>query len=253
MPAHRPVDPGLLARARRGELTRATARTANERRAVYRAEYLARRVAAPEASAREALGHYGPLERPRVATFFAETPEGSRLVMIEGVSAADQRRAGRYMRAAQGLARGNYRTPTGEMLTGPAADRHFARRFSRWQPIAGLPIVSDPATVKALVVEGRESGEEVIFDSGRSRPGRRRRTAGDVRRGARSASRRRTGRSATSSRSTTSSSRRRSSRRRKAPDQGLGFGELFDEAIAGMEEALDDVVDAFGDIEDDLS
>ena len=176
MAAHRPVDRGLLARAARGELTRRTARTAEERRAVYRAQYLARRAAAPDVKAREALGHHGPLERPRVATFFAQTPEGARLVTLEGVSAADQRRAGRYMRAAQGLARGTYRTRSGEALTGHLADRHFARRFSRWQPIAGMEVVSDPDTVKALVVVNRETGTEVLFDSGRSRPGRRRRT-----------------------------------------------------------------------------
>lgn len=178
MAAHRPVDPSLLARARRGELTRTTARSAEERRAVYRAQYLARRAAAPDVRAREALGHYGPLERPRVAAVFAKMPEGARLVTVEGVSAADQRRAGRYMRAAQALARGSYRTPSGVELHGEAADRHFAQRFSRWKPIAGMDVVSDPATVKALVVVGRETGTEVVFDSGRSRPGRRRRTTG---------------------------------------------------------------------------
>jgi hypothetical protein len=167
-----------LQRARRGELTRTTARTAEERRAVYRSQYLSRRAAAPDVKAREALGHYGPLERPRVATFFAQMPEGARLVTIEGVSAADQRRAGRYMRACQALARGSYRTPSGEVLTGHAADRHFAQRFSRWKPIAGMDVVSDPTTVKALIVVGRETGAEVVFDSGRSRPGRRRRTTG---------------------------------------------------------------------------
>ncbi len=178
MAAHRPVDPHLLARARRGELTRSTARTAEERRAVYRAKYLDRRAAAADLPAREALGHYGPLDRPRVATFFAQSAEGARLVTVENVSAADLRRAGRYMRACQGLARGTYRTPAGVTLTGSAADRHFRRRFSRWEPIAGLRAVSDPDTVKALVVVNREIGTEVVFDSGRSRPGRRRRTGG---------------------------------------------------------------------------
>ncbi len=182
MPAHKPVASGLLTRARRGELTRRTARTPEERRAVYRAQYLARRAAAPDVKAREAVGHYGPLDRPRVATFFADTPEGARLVTLEGISAADQRRAGKYMRAAQGLARGSYRTPSGRWLTGADADRHFARRFARWQPVAGMRVVSDPDTVKALVVVSREAGEEIAFDSGRSRPGRRRRTAARHRR-----------------------------------------------------------------------
>ena len=176
MAAHRPVDKDLLARAQRGELTRRTAQSDAERRAVYRAQYLARRSGAPDVPARQALGHYGPLERPRVATFFAQTPEGARLVTLEGVSAADQRRAGRYMRAAQGLARSTYRTPSGLAMTGAVADRAFERRFSRWQPIAGMDVVSDPDSVKALVVVSREAGEEVRFDSGRSRPGRRRRT-----------------------------------------------------------------------------
>lgn len=176
MPAHRPVDPGLLARARSGQLTRSSARTTEERRAVNRAEYLARRAAASDLPAREALGHYGPLERPRVATFFAQTPEGARLVTVEGVSASDLRRAGRYMRAAQALVRGNYRTPSGVELHGAAADRHFRQRFAAWKPIAGIEVVSDPDAVKALVVVSREAGTEVTFDSGRSRPGRRRRT-----------------------------------------------------------------------------
>lgn len=193
MPAPKPVDARLLARARRGELTRRTANTPEERRAVYRAEYLARRVVASEVSAREALGHYGPLERPRLATFFADTPDGARLVTLEGVSAADQRRAGRYMRAAQGLARGGYRAPSGHWLTGAEADRHFARRFARWQAIAGMPVVSDPDTVKALVVVSREAGEEVAFDSGRSRPGRRRRIVARRRSAARRMAARRSG------------------------------------------------------------
>jgi hypothetical protein len=111
-----------------------------------------------------------------VATFFAETPEGARLLTLQGVSAADQRRAGRYMRACQGLARGDYRTPAGVHLTGAEADRHFRQRFARWQPIAGMSVVGDPDTAKALVVESREADEEILFDSGRSRPGRRRRT-----------------------------------------------------------------------------
>ncbi|MDA8360364.1 MAG: hypothetical protein M0Z95_29620, partial [Actinomycetota bacterium] len=190
-------------------------------------------------SAREALGHYGPLERPRVATFFAATPEGARLVTVEGVSAADQRRAGRYMRAAQGLARGTYRTPAGELLVGAAAERDFQRRFSRWQPIAGMAIVSDPATVTALVVENREAGAEVHYDSGRSRPGRRRRT--------RSPSRRRS-RSSSSSRSTAA----RSSRSGGASNQGEGLVELFDEAMVGVDEALEDAADALRDMGDDL-
>ncbi|MGH9110020.1 MAG: hypothetical protein ACRDY3_11260 [Acidimicrobiales bacterium] len=243
MPAHRPVDPRLLARARRGELTRHTVRTAEERRAVYRAEYLARRVEAPEVSAREALGHHGPLERPRVATFFAQNPEGARLVTLEGVSGADQRRAGRYMRAAQGLARGTYRPPTGETLSGPAADRHFERRFSRWQPIAGLPLVSDPGTVKALVVESRESGTEVLFDSGRSRPGRRRRTAASSRRSAR--------RSSASSRSPARGGRP-SGRSKKQSDDRASIGELFDEALADLDDALEDAAEVLDSSEDDL-
>jgi len=178
MTAHRPVNAGLLARARRGQLTRRSARSAEERRAVYRVQYLRRRAAAPDVSARTALGHYGPLERPRVASFFANTPEGPRLVTVEHVSASELRRAGRYMRACQGLARGTYRNPAGVPLTGAEADRHFRGRFLRWQPIAAMTVVSDPAAVKALVVVSREVGDEVIFDSGRSRPGRRRRTGG---------------------------------------------------------------------------
>lgn len=137
-----------------------------------------RRAAAPDLPAREALGHYAPPERSRVATIFAQTPEGARLVTVEHVSADDLRRAGRYMRACQGLARGTYRTTTGVHLSGADADRHFRRRFSRWRPIAGMSVVSDPTTVKALVLVNRETGVEVVFDSGRSRPGRRRRTGG---------------------------------------------------------------------------
>ncbi|MDA8380321.1 MAG: hypothetical protein M0020_05765 [Actinomycetota bacterium] len=140
-------------------------RSTYERRAARRA---------PGDTVRAALGH-GALERPRVASIFAAADGGGRFLTLEDVGLADQRRAGRYLAAVRDLARDRYRTPAGVVLHGDAARRHFAARFSRWRPIGGQRIVSDPDGALALADAAREAGDEVLFDSPRRRPRRRRR------------------------------------------------------------------------------
>ena len=180
MAAHRPVDPELLRRARlprgaEGRLTLATARTAEERRAVRRAQYLTRRAARPTVSARTALGHVPPGSSQPAATFFTipESGGAARLLVGVEVSRADLRRVGRYLHCVRDLRESRI------------APRAFRRRVSGWKPIEvlGPPefagwyrFVSDPAT--ALALAQRAVDENVIdwIDSGRSSPRPRRRS-----------------------------------------------------------------------------
>ncbi len=130
----------------------------------------------PELPARERLGHRVAGSRERTASFYTSTG-GPRFIRVEGadVSLREVRRAAEYLGAVGALMHGRYHTPGGIHLTGAAADRHFERRFSRWQPIAGFEVVSDPEAIRALAEQQRVTDEDIVFDSGRSRPGRRRR------------------------------------------------------------------------------
>lgn len=181
MPARRPVDPGLLRRAQlprgnRERLTLENARTREERRAVRRWQYLARRAARPTTTAREALGHAPPgSESPR-ASFFARREEHgdpTLLVLVE-VRRADLRRLARY----DALVR--------QLRAGRLAASAFERRVSRWRPVvvvgpsdlAGrwLPVASPNEALGLAAVADTEGVEEWI-DSGRTRPLPRRRRA----------------------------------------------------------------------------
>ena len=189
MPAHRPVDPELLRRARLGagdpdRLTLARARRIgdpNARRdalaAVRRAQYLERRSARPTVSARTALGHAPPGSAQPVATFFAVPEAGgdARLLIGVEVSRADLRRVGRYLHLVRDLREGRI------------APRAFARRVQSWRPITvlGPPdfagrylFVADPATAITLAGRAADEGVEEWIDSGRTRPRPRRRSVG---------------------------------------------------------------------------
>jgi|GEM_PF-4767564 hypothetical protein len=161
MPARRDVDPRLLEAARRGTLTRNSAQGAEERAAVYRVAAERRLAKHPELSARQALGHEAPGDVPPTISFYAAEP--ARLVTVEGASRRDARRAGVYMRASR------------DLVDGRIEPKAFERRFRRWKPIAGRQPLADPHAVVALVEHLRAGEEEILFDSGRSRPGRRRR------------------------------------------------------------------------------
>jgi hypothetical protein len=171
MAPRRELDPNLLARAQRGELTRSNTRKGTpQRRAVNRAFYLKRRASRPNLPAREALGHEVEQTRPKIASFYAADPV--QLVSFEHVTGGEMRRAGLYMTEVRKLAEFKRR---GGLEWNQAAVA-FERRFSRWKPIRARVLLSDPQAVVALAEELRAADTEIVFDSGRSRPGRRRRT-----------------------------------------------------------------------------
>ena len=169
IPGRQPSD-HQRALAEAGMLTRNNTKPGTRgRQAVDSVIYLRRKAARPNLPAREALGHPVAGTRSRVATFFADAPP--RMVTVEGLSAGDMSRAGRYMAATQALVAAR-RTADWAQVS-----RAFEARFRRWKPIAGLTLLADPNAVVALAERERVAEREVIFDSGRSRPGRRRRAA----------------------------------------------------------------------------
>ena len=170
MTPRRPIAPDLHDRARRGELTEAnTLRKTPERRAVNHVKYERRLSAHPNLSAREASGHTVAGSRPKVASFYTDPPG---FVTLEGVTGSEMRRAGIYMASVRDLVENSRRG-------GPewqAVATAFERRFRRWAPIAGYKLLADADAVVAVAEQERAADTEVTFDSGRSRPGRRRRT-----------------------------------------------------------------------------
>lgn len=151
------VDPELLAKARRGELTKATTEKGTpERRAVDRNQYLKRKAAArPGLSARQALGHPKASDTRPTISFMAEDP--ARFVIVETDNRRDLKRAARYDNLVSQLASGRL---------SPAV---FRRRVGAWRPIAHLRFLSDPDAVLAII-EARRAGEKDLFvySSGRS-------------------------------------------------------------------------------------
>ena len=169
--SRREIDAELVDRASRGELTRGnTEKGTPERRAVNRVSYLNRKSSRPGLSAHEALGHNVGAARAKVASFYAADP--ARFVILEGVTGGEMRRAGLYMIEVRKLVEFKRR---GGLEWNQAAAA-FERRFSRWKPIRGRTLLSNPEAAVALAEELRAADTAVVFDSGRSRPGRRRRT-----------------------------------------------------------------------------
>jgi hypothetical protein len=156
-----------LVRAERHELTRSTAGTAEERSAVNRVEYLARRTARPDLSARQAAGHEALGDVLPIVTFFAELGAGPTLLVDVTVSRRDARRVGRYLSLVAQLTEGRL---------APAA---FERRVRSWRPVTILDppgfrgqvrFLADPAAVLALAEVERGEERESWIDSGRRRP-----------------------------------------------------------------------------------
>ncbi len=141
------------------------------RRAVDRATYLRRRSAEPTLSPREAAGHRVAGSRPRVATFYADDPPRRITLEGEGVTARDVKRAGSYLHSV--------RTLIAELRRHPDQAEKLRRRWEskvrRRAPIVGYPLLATATAAIALADQDRQSGEDPVFDSGRSRPGRRRR------------------------------------------------------------------------------
>jgi hypothetical protein len=105
-----------------------------------------------------------------VADIYVQTSAGAALVRLEGLTAGEVRRGGRYMHATAVLLDDLRARP----WDADAIKRSFRRRFERWAPIGGLRVVPDPDTVIVLAEQARITEEEPVFDSGR-RPGRTRR------------------------------------------------------------------------------
>jgi hypothetical protein len=117
------------------------------------------------------LGHRVAGTRPRIASFYADNPP--RFVIVEGVSLREIQRAGRYMGSVGALVDAHRRGGSDWAQVA----RAFERRFRRWAPIAGLNLLANAEAVVALAEAQRAAEQEIVFDSGRSRPGRRRRAA----------------------------------------------------------------------------
>lgn len=150
------TDPELLASARRGDLTRAnTQKGTPERRAVDRHQYLRRRAAHPDLSARQALGHPKPGDKRPTISLMVEDPP--RFVVIETDNRRDLKRAARYDNLVSLLANGR---------VSPVA---FRKRIGSWRPIAHMRFLSDPDAV-LVIIEARRAGELDLFvySSGRA-------------------------------------------------------------------------------------
>ena len=168
MPAPLNLPPALLARARRGELTRAnTAPGSPERSAVDRVVYERRRAHHPELRVRQALGHEAAGDVLPTVTFFAQLGAGAALLEDVTVSRRDARRVGRYL------------SLVAQLTEGRLASAAFERRVRSWRSVTILDppgfrgqvrFLSDPAAVDELaeIARGEERGSWI--DSGRKRP-----------------------------------------------------------------------------------
>ena len=149
------------------------------RRAVDHATYQRRRAAEPELTAREAVGHRVAGSRERIATFFTSTPEPRRVTISgEGVTLSDVQRAGRYMNEVGVLVHDLSRV-SGRPAEVARVKHRWEQRMRRRAPVAGHPVLADADAAILLADDLRGDEDEALkFDSGRSRPGRRRRTVG---------------------------------------------------------------------------
>jgi hypothetical protein len=173
MPPRKDHSPALLARARRGELTRANTEPGSpERSAVDRAVYEQRRSRHPELTVRQALGHERAGDVLPTVSFFAQLGAGAALLEDVTVSRRDARRVGRYL------------SLVAQLTEGRLAPAVFERRVRSWRPVTILDppglrgqvrFLSDPAAVLALAEIERGEERESWIDSGRKRPSPRRR------------------------------------------------------------------------------
>ncbi len=170
----RPPIPGtrLYDAAETGLLTRSNTKPGSRgRQAVDAVSYRTRKTTEPTLSAREALGHRVAGSRSKTVTLYTDDPPRRTTLEGEGITRRDVRRGGAYLHSVRELIAELRRSPS-------AADRikrEWERRWRNRAPIAGFPLLATADAVIALADEDRQSGEEPIFDSGRSRPGRRRR------------------------------------------------------------------------------
>ena len=153
-------------------LTRSNTRAGTRgRQAVDAATFRARKAAEPTLSPREALGHRVTGSRSKTVTFYTDGPPRRITLEGEGITQREVRRGGAYLYSVRELIAELRRFPG-------AAERlksDWERRWRSRAPIAGYPFLATADAAIALADQDRQTGEEPIFDSGRSRPGRRRR------------------------------------------------------------------------------
>lgn len=168
----RPPRPGsrLFEAAETGLLTRSNTKPGTRgRQAVDAAFYRARKATEPTLSPREALGHRVAGSRSKTVTFYTADPPRRITLDGEGITQREVRRGGAYLYSVRELIAELRRFP-------PAADtlkRDWERRWRNRAPIAGYPFLATADAAIALADQDRQTGEEPLFDSGRSRPGRR--------------------------------------------------------------------------------
>lgn len=183
-PQGKAPSPRLLAAADAGVLTRRNTISGSAgRKAVDRSVYTRRRSVEPDLSAREALGHRVAGSRPRKATFFTTDPPRRITVSDSTVTLRDVHRAGHYIKTNVGGLLRDLARASGNAARVARVKRSWERRMRARAPIAGLPVLADADAAIALAEQLREEGSDAItFDSGRSRPGRRRRSTARRRR-----------------------------------------------------------------------
>lgn len=171
---HRPPQPGtrLYDAADAGLLTRSNTRPGSRgRQAVDAVSYRARKATEPTLSPREALGHRVAGSRSKVVTFYADDPPRRITLEGEGITQREVRRGGAYLHSVRELITDLRRNPRDADRIKREWERHWRNRA----PIAGYPFLATADAAIALADQDRQTGEEPLFDSGRSRPGRRRR------------------------------------------------------------------------------
>jgi hypothetical protein len=158
--------------AETGLLTRSNTKSGTRgRQAVDAAAYRARKATEPTLSPREALGHRVAGSRSKVVTFYTDDPPRRITLEGEGITRREVRRGGTYLHSVRELIADLRRHPR----DADRLRREWERRWRIRAPIAGYPFLATADAAIALADQDRQTGEEPIFDSGRSRPGRRRR------------------------------------------------------------------------------
>ena len=166
-PSEQLVDAAAIGLLTRGNTVPGTA----GRRAVDRATYVRRRAAEPTLPPREAAGHRVTGSGAKVVTFYTAGPVRRITLEGEGITQREVKRGGAYLHSVRTLIAELRRHPQ----QAERIKRRWESRIRRRAPIAGYPLLATATAAIALADQDRQSGEDPVFDSGRSRPGRRRR------------------------------------------------------------------------------
>lgn len=155
-----PAEPGgratpeQLRAVREGLLPRSFARShpgTVGARAIRRVEYLDRRAAHPELTARQALGHR-PAPPPAAMSAILR---GRGFVIVEAPSRSERSRIARYD------------SLIGQLRWNELDPRAFQRRVRRWRTLRGEHFEDNPAVVLAILATRAEAGETLFIYEGR--------------------------------------------------------------------------------------